>query len=210
MKTKDQPAWKDPRPCEDCPHLARCAEDREYREDKAIVAKIYEDNPDYDPLYIPPYKKPSPIRVAVLMLLIVTTIIVFAVFLIRSGDPADIAVAEVWSDPDGSPSFWLEEGEYEVWHEEALINGSLEIMGPGNKEYFSGDTGSGATSINQSDTIYERIGTFEADEGNYTVYSSYDTHIFITEPTVSDEVFIIVVILSVITPLYGLYIYTRT
>ena len=175
-----------------------------------MVAKTYRENPDYDPLYIPPYKKPSPIRITVLLLLIVVTISLWAVFMIRSGDPADIAVAEVWSDPDGSPSFWLEEGEYEVWHEEDIINGSVEIMGPGNKVYFSGNTGSGSFVHNQSDESYERLGTFEGDEGNYTVYSDYDSHIFITEPTVSTEVVVMAGILTVITSLFGLYIYTRT
>ena len=140
------------------------------------------------------------------LILLIATIIIGVIGFGILGGPSDIAVAEVRPGPEGSSSFYLEDGEYEVWHYENSPGATVKIKGPGNVTYFTSSMRSGTSTNIGASEGYRRIGTFEADEGNYQVYSNVGPLLYITEPTIILLMTLMFIIFLIATVGYGMYI----
>jgi hypothetical protein len=196
--------------CDDCQYRVDCAEFEDVcilEEANGIVAEAKRKN--IDPLYIGPKKPPRPRTIITIVILVIACSIAAAVSFFGTDDLSEIAVVDVMEVPEETQSFWLDEGEYEVWHEEDTPHGTVTIRSSSKELYFSSDTGSGGTSDLYGIKGYRKLGTFEADEGNYTLYQRVDSHIIITEPTLRFEAAVITGLLILFTFIYVIYVYAR-
>ncbi len=145
-------------------------------------------------------------RLLLFSILLVATIIMGVMVLYLLGSPGDIAVADVMPDPEGSESFFLKEGKFEVWHLASSPPAQVEIWGPGNHRYFRGYAESGSDSVFWGSDEYRMIGTFEADEGKYRARSQEGDNVLITDTTTVWLITLVFGVLLFATIVYYIYI----
>jgi hypothetical protein len=145
-------------------------------------------------------------RMALVSILLVATLIMGAMTLYILGNPEVVAVADVMPDPEGSESFFLEEGKYQVWHLVGSPASRVEVWGPGNHRYFRGYVDSGSDSGIWRSDEYRMIGTFDGDQGKYQVFSEEGDNVLIVDTTIVMLPTLLFGTLLAITIVYGIYI----
>jgi hypothetical protein len=147
-------------------------------------------------------------RLILFSILLVATIVTGAMAIFLIGSPEATSVAEVRALPEGSEAFWLEEGDFEVWHRVDSQDARVQVWGPGNHMYFSGDTRSASDGGLLRSDEYRLVGTFDGDAGKYRVYSEVeeDAVVIITDPTIVYLMTLLFGVLLFATFVYYLYI----
>jgi hypothetical protein len=145
-------------------------------------------------------------RLILLSIMLVATFIMGAMTLFILGSPEVMAVADVMPDPEGSESFFLEEGNHEVWHLATSPAERVEVWGPGNHRYFRGYAESGSEGGIWGSDEYRKIGTFKAELGKYQVFSEEGDNVLIVDTTPVSLMILLFGILLAITLVYGIYI----
>jgi hypothetical protein len=147
-------------------------------------------------------------RLILFSILLVATIATGAMAIFLMISPEATSVAEVRALPEGSEAFWLKEGEFEVWHRVGTEDARVQVWGPGNHMYFSGDTRSASESGLLRSDEYRLVGTFDGDAGKYRVYSEAedDAYVLITDPTMVYLMTLLFGVLLFSTIVYYFYI----
>jgi hypothetical protein len=144
-------------------------------------------------------------RLTLFAILLVATLITGVMTIFILGNPEVIAVADVMPNPERSDSFFLEEGEHEVWHLVGSPALKVEIWGPGNHQYFRAYADSGSDGGFWGGE-YRKIGTFDAEAGKYHAISEEGDNVLVIDHSLVLLTILLFGILLAITIVYGIYI----